>query len=214
MRFGLAMSSSWQTGQSDEIHSPVECASTVLSLISPAVWSTRVDCRVAISCWPNVLRIMLSPSDKGAWRKICSAAPLPSGRRVATIDFSGLMSSTCARARAAARLPMELLDCCMAILGIQELKGDGAGFGALGAHAMANGLPRVLRHKALQFSLGALVFEKCRVCSSKRASEFCPRIGNAHIDGMDRCYPRLRWLDSRGLAALHTPPELPFGGDN
>src|SRR5580704_4798881 len=213
MRFGLAMSSSWQTGQSDEIHSPVECASTVLSLISPAVWSTRVDCRVAISCWPNVLRIMLSPSDKGAWRKICSAAPLPSGRMVATIDFSGLMSSTCARARAAAKLPMEPLDCCMSILGMQELKGDGTGFGALGAHAMADRLLRVLRHEALQFSFGAFVFEKCRVCSRKRAGEFCPAIGRAHIDDADRLNARLRWLDAeegRGLAALHTPPELPL----
>src|SRR5215472_11982833 len=165
MRFGLAKSSRGQTGQSDEIHSPEEWASTVLSLISPAVWSTEVDCTVAISCWPNVLRMMLSPSDKGAYRKISSAAPLPSGRMVATIDFSGLMSSTCARARAAARLPMEPLDCCIAILGIQELKGDSAGFGALGAHAMSNCLLRVLRHEALQFSLGPLVFEKCRMCS-------------------------------------------------
>src|SRR6516162_11233854 len=149
MRFGLTKSSSGQTGQSDEIHSPDEWANTVLSLIRPAVWSTDVDCRVAISCWPNVLRIMLSPSDKGAYRKICSAAPLPSGRMVATIDFSGLTSSTCARARAAARLPMEPLDCCMSILGIQKLEGDGAGFGALGAHAVANCLLRVLRHEAL-----------------------------------------------------------------
>ena len=61
MRFGLAKSSSGQTGQSDEIHSPDEWASSVLSLISPAVSSTEVDCRVAISCWPNVLRIMLKP---------------------------------------------------------------------------------------------------------------------------------------------------------
>src|SRR4249919_1147680 len=100
---------------------------------------------------------------------------------VATIDFSGLMSSTCARARAAARLPMEPLDCCMAILGMQELKGDDAGFGALGAHAMPGCLLRVLRHEALQLSLGALVFEKCRVGSSKRAGEFRPGIGGAHI---------------------------------
>jgi hypothetical protein len=62
----------------------------------------------------------------------------------------------------------------MAILGIQELKCDGTGFGALGAHAIADGLLRVLRHEAFQFSLGALVFEKCRVGSSKRAGEFRP----------------------------------------
>ena len=112
---------------------------------------------------------------------------------------------------------MEPLDCCMAILRIQELKGDGTGFGALGAHAMADRLLRVLRHEAFQFSLGALVFEKCRVSSSKRAGEFCPGIGRAHIDDTDRRNARLRRLDAeegRGLAALDTPPELPLGGDN
>ena len=100
---------------------------------------------------------------------------------------------------------------------MQELKGDGAGFGALGAHAMADCLLRVLRHEAFQFSLGALVFEKCRVSSSKRAGEFCPGIGRAHIDNADRRNARLRRLDAeegRGLAALDTAPELPFSGDN
>jgi hypothetical protein len=40
----------------------------------------------------------------------------------------------------------------MAILGIQELKGDGAGFGALGAHAVTDGLLRVLRMLAQCFT--------------------------------------------------------------
>ena len=108
---------------------------------------------------------------------------------------------------------MEPLDCCMSILGIQERKGDGTGFGALGAHAMADCLLRVLRHEAFQFSLGSLVFEKCRVSLSKRASEFCPGIGRAHIDDADRFNPRLRRVDAeqgRGLAALDTAPELPL----
>src|SRR6516164_5377158 len=136
---------------------------------------------------------------------------------VATIDFSGLMSSTCARARAAARLPMEPLDCCMAILGMQQLKCDGTGFRALGAHAMADCLLCVLRHEALQFSLGALVFEKCRVCSSKRACEFCPGIGSAHISDTDSRYPGLRWLNTEqggGLAAFDRTPELPLSSDD
>ena len=100
---------------------------------------------------------------------------------------------------------------------MQELKGDGAGFGALGAHATPNCLLRVLRHEALQFSLGALVFEKCWVSSSKRAGKFRPGIGNAHIDDADRRNAGLRWLDPeerRGLAALDTPPKLPLGSDN
>src|SRR5580700_7407952 len=132
---------------------------------------------------------------------------------VATIDFSGLMSSTCALARAAAKLPIELLDCCMPILGFQQLKGDGAGFGALGAHSMADGLLRVLRYEAFQFCLGALMFEKCRVCSSKSAGEFCPGIRCAHVDDADRRNARLRRLDAeegRGFAAPDTTPEFPL----
>ena len=66
-------------------------------------------------------------------------------------------------------------------------------------------------------ALGALVLEKCRVCSSKRAGEFCPRIGRAHIDDADRLNARLRRLDpeqGRGLAVLDTAPKLPFRGNN
>ena len=45
---------------------------------------------------------------------------------VATIDFSGLTNSTCALASAAAKLPIELLDCCMVILSFEEFECDGA----------------------------------------------------------------------------------------
>ena len=41
---------------------------------------------------------------------------------------------------------MEPLDCCMAILGLDELKGDGAGFRAFGENSMADRLLRVLGH--------------------------------------------------------------------
>ena len=82
---------------------------------------------------------------------------------------------------------------------------------------MANGSLRVLRHEAFQFSLGALVFEKSRVCSSKRAGEFCPGIRSAHIDNADRYNPGLRRLDAekgRRFAAPDTTPEFPLGGDD
>ena len=82
---------------------------------------------------------------------------------------------------------------------------------------MADRLLRVLRHEAFQFSLGSFMFEKCRVSSSERAGEFCPRIGRAHIDDMDRRNPGLRWFDAeegRALPAFDTPPELPLGGDD
>ena len=39
---------------------------------------------------------------------------------------------------------MELLDGCMAIIGVQELEGDSAGFGELGAHVVTDGLLRVI----------------------------------------------------------------------
>ncbi len=42
---------------------------------------------------------------------------------------------------------MEPLDCCISILGIQELKSDGTRFGALDAHAMSDCSLRVLRHE-------------------------------------------------------------------
>ena len=59
--------------------------------------------------------------------------------------------------------------------------------------------------EAFQFTLGALVFEKRRVSSSKLAGEFRPGIRSGHIDDADRCNARLRWLDAeqgRGLAVL------------
>ena len=82
---------------------------------------------------------------------------------------------------------------------------------------MADCLLRVLRHEAFQFSLGALVFEKCRVSSSKRAGEFYPGIGRAHVNDPDRRNARLRWLDAeegRGLSAFDTAPELPLSSDD
>ena len=55
-----------QTGQSEAIHSPEACASVVVRLTMPAVWSMAVVCTVAISCCPNVLRTMSSPLESGA----------------------------------------------------------------------------------------------------------------------------------------------------
>ena len=55
-----------QTGQSEAIHSPEECASTVVRLTVPATWSIAVVCTVAISCCPRVLRTISSPLASGA----------------------------------------------------------------------------------------------------------------------------------------------------
>jgi hypothetical protein len=59
---------------------------------------------------------------------------------VANRDFSGLVSSACALASAAARQAMDSLDRCMAALLDEEVEAHGAGFRALGADAMADRL--------------------------------------------------------------------------
>ena len=82
---------------------------------------------------------------------------------------------------------------------------------------MADRLLRILRHQALKLGLGLLVLEVRVPGADKDAGELRPGIGGAHVDDANRLNPRLRRLDAeqaRGLAALHTAPELPFGGDN
>ena len=60
IRWGAAVSLTGHTGQSDETHSPDECASTVVSRMSPAS-SIAVVCTVAISCLPRALRTISRP---------------------------------------------------------------------------------------------------------------------------------------------------------
>ena len=66
MRWGAPISATGHTGQSDDIHSPEECASIVVSRIKPASCSMPVVCTTAISCWPRHLRTISRPADKGA----------------------------------------------------------------------------------------------------------------------------------------------------
>ena len=138
-------------------------------------------------------------------------------RIVATIDFSGLTSSTCALASAAAKLPIELLDCCMVIFSFEEFECDGAGFRPFGAYAMADSLLCIFGHQGLQFGLGFFVLEICRLGPGKASGELRPGIGGAHIDNANRLDPRLWRLDpkqSRRLAIFDTAPEFPLSGDD
>jgi hypothetical protein len=99
----------------------------------------------------------------------------------------------------------------------QEVKADGAGFGALGAHPMADGLLGILRDQAFQLGLGLLVFEMRRSGSGEDRGELGPGIGCGHVDDADSFKPRLRRLDPEQLwlfAVLDTPPEFALGGDN
>ena len=66
MRCGVAVSLTGQTGHSEEIHSPDECASTVVSRTKPAAVSMAVVCTAAISCRPKLLRTISRPLDRGA----------------------------------------------------------------------------------------------------------------------------------------------------
>src|SRR5262249_10158882 len=127
IRCGAAVSAIGQTGQSEEIHSPDECASAVVKRISPTSLSMVVVCTVAISCRPRLLRTMSRPLESGAYRKVRS--PSPRGELIVpTNDFSGLVSSACALASAAAIAPIESLERCMGRLQIHEVEADCAGF--------------------------------------------------------------------------------------
>src|SRR5947208_6812304 len=66
MRWGLAVSATGQTGQSEAIHSPEAWASMVVKLTTPDAWSMAVVCTVAISCCPSVLRTISWPRPRRA----------------------------------------------------------------------------------------------------------------------------------------------------
>src|SRR6202050_1503701 len=104
-------------------------------------------------------------------------------------DFSGLTSSICALARAAARLAMPSLDRCMMILRFEEVEADGAGFRALGPDAMTDRLMRILRTPPFAFGLGLFVLGMGRFGAGKNPGEFRPRIRGRHVDHPYRIDP-------------------------
>src|SRR6516164_327878 len=122
MRWEEAISVIGHTGHSEEIHSPDEWASTVVRRRSPASLSIAVVWMVAISCWPRLLRTMSSPLDSGAYRKVRSGSRGNGERIVPTSDFSGLIISACAFARAAAMVAIDSLHLCMAALHVQDVE--------------------------------------------------------------------------------------------
>src|SRR3954468_16268868 len=80
---------------------------------------------------------------------------------VAAQDFSGLASSACALASAAALAPMLWLGRAMAGLPTREREADRARAGALGPEPVPDRLPGVLGHERLQLGLGALMLGVC-----------------------------------------------------
>src|ERR1700728_4006270 len=89
---------------------------------------------------------------------------------VATSDFSGLASSACALARAAAIAPIVSLDRCMAVPLGEKIKADRARLRALGPNAMAGGFLGVLWHQGLELGLGPPMVEKSRSRGAEEAA--------------------------------------------
>src|SRR5262245_43683975 len=133
---------------------------------------------------------------------------------VATSDFSGLVSSACALASAAAMVPMHSLKRCMAALHAQDIKTHRTGFGSFGSDAVADRFLGVLGHKGLELRLGILMLEVSLARASEHTREFRPCIGCAHVDDPHRFDPRAGRLEakqSRGLATLNAAPEFFLG---
>src|SRR5437588_9060044 len=134
---------------------------------------------------------------------------------VAISDFSGLVSSACALARAAAIAPIVSLDRCIAFLRPDDVKAHRAGLRALGLHPMTERFLGVLGDQALELGLGFLMVEKGLPGGAEDRRELGPGIGGRHVDDPHRRKARARRVDpeqARGLAILHTAPELALGG--
>src|SRR5262247_3090902 len=175
-----------------------------------------VVCNVAISCCPSVLRTMSSPLESGAYRKLRSPSPGRPVRMVAVSDFSGLMSSAWALAKAEARAATVSLDRGMGRLHLQHIKAHRPGFGALGAHAVPDGLPGILGHQGFELAFRPFVVEKGAPGVAEERGEFRPAIRRAHIDDADDLDPR-PWrlgIDQVGrFAGLDATSELLFRRD-
>src|SRR6266478_2560014 len=135
---------------------------------------------------------------------------------VATSDFSGLVSSACALASAAAMVPMDSLQRCMAALHAQDIKAHRTGIGSFGSNTVPNRLLGVVGHQGLELRLGILMLEVSLARAPKHASEFRPGIGCAHVDHphrFDSWAGRLESKQTRGLAVFNAAPEFFLGGE-
>src|SRR6516162_9844001 len=133
---------------------------------------------------------------------------------VAVSDFSGLMSSAWALAKADASAATVSLDRGMGrLLHLQHIKAHRPRFRALGPHTMADGLPGILRHQGFELALGPFVVEKCATGVAEQRGKRGPGIGRAHIDdtdGLDAWTRRLGQDEVGNFARLHAAPELLF----
>src|SRR6266508_2637276 len=104
---------------------------------------------------------------------------------VAVSDFSGLMSSACALAKAEASAATVSLDRGMGRLRLQHIKAHRARFRAPCFHAVPDGLPSILGHQGFELALGPFVVEKGAPGVAEERSKLRPGIRCAHIDDAD-----------------------------
>src|SRR5215510_1982260 len=175
-----------------------------------------VVCKVAISCWPSVLRTMSSPLESGAYRKLRSPSPGRPVPIVAVSDFSGLMSAAWALARAEASAATLSLDRGMGGLRLEQIKAHRARFRTLSFHSVTGGFPGIFGHQGFELAFGPLVLDKSGAGIAEERGELRPGIRRTHIDDADRLYTRARRLGIdkvRRFAGLHAAPELLFRRD-
>src|SRR4029077_13038631 len=106
---------------------------------------------------------------------------------VATTDFSGLVSSACALASAAAIVPIFSLDRCMGLpLDLNEIEADRTRLRTPRLNAVTDRLLGILGHQALELGLGLLMLEMSLPGADEDVGKFRPGIGGGHIDDADR----------------------------
>ena len=105
----------------------------------------------------------------------------------------------------------------MAVLHLEKIKTDCAGFRALGAEAVADGLLGIFGHHSLQLCFGSLMLQKGLPGAPKETGKFSPGVRAAHINDPNRFDPgfgRFNSKQARGLAALDAAPELSLCSDD
>src|SRR5262249_45684222 len=104
---------------------------------------------------------------------------------VAVSDFSGLMSSAWALAKAEASAATVSLDRAMGRLRLQHIKAHRARFRALCSHPVPDGLLGILGHQGFELALRPFMVEKGAPSVAEERGKLGPGVGRAHIDDAD-----------------------------
>src|SRR5262249_42824428 len=162
---------------------------------------------------PRLLRAMSRPLDSGAYRNFRPRSRGDEAPIMPTSDFSGLVSSTCALARAAAIAPIDSLNRCMAALHVQDIDRHRPRFRPFCPDAVPGCLLGVFRHQSFELGLSVFVLEVGLSRAPKDAGEFGPRVRRAHVHDPHGFDPGPWWFGAekpRGFATLDAAPEVPF----